>query len=142
MLPLLLLLQLLPACPTQGWRTSAWGPRKDPITNRKKVHKGLDIGAVVGTPVHALWSGKVLRARQLRDGYGNYVVILSGEIKHLYAHLDQSFVSTGDRIKRGDLIGKVGQSGKTTGPHLHLGVWERKRSIDPDLFLGYCPDLP
>lgn len=113
-----------------------------PITKRAQWHRGLDIGAPKGTEIHAMWAGRISRARQLRHGYGNYVVLETPKHKVLYAHLSKILVEKGAHVKKGDLIGLMGESGRATGPHLHLEVRKGRRRIDPDQFLGHCPDLP
>jgi len=138
-LGILLWLQLLPSCPTDGHITSFWGPRRDPIaSNRRRWHKGLDIGAPKGTEVRAIWGGKVTATRPSNRGFGNYVMIQSGDFRILYAHLDQIAVVKGEQVKSGESIGSVGDSGRTTGSHLHVGIWRKERNIDPLPLLQHC----
>lgn len=139
---ILLLLQVMPSCPTEGWRTSPYGNRRDPITKRWKRHTGLDIGAPKGTSVRNMWAGKVVRTRSMRREYGNYVVVQSGEHRVLYAHLNKILVERGSEVDAGSLVGKIGDSGRATGPHLHLEIRKRGHRVDPDHYLGHCPDLP
>lgn len=138
----LLLLQIVPACPTQGWRTSEWGRRHDPITHRWRYHKGLDIGAPEGTEVRSMWNGKVIKTGSMPRGYGNYIRIESGHFQVLYAHLDKILVGEGATVSHGDPVGLVGQSGRATGPHLHIEVQRGRRRVDPDHYLKHCPDGP
>ena len=137
---MLFLLQLVPSCPTEGFRTSPYGRRHDPITHRWKYHKGLDIGAPEGTAIRSMWPGTVVQVRSMRRGYGNYVIVRSGRFTVLFAHLDEILVDEGASVKHGSLVGLVGQSGRATGPHLHVEVRRDRRRVDPDKFLQHCPD--
>ncbi|WP_083629648.1 M23 family metallopeptidase [Tenacibaculum agarivorans] len=112
--------------------SSRFGRRFHPIDGRYKQHLGLDIAAKIGTPIHAAASGVVKTVIKSNKGYGNQVFI-----DHLYgystryAHMYISVVKKGQRIKKGDIIGFVGNTGKSTGPHLHFEILKNSKPIDP-----------
>ncbi len=114
---------------------SGYGNRLHPILGIYKFHSGVDIQAPVGTPVIASGGGKVVFVGY-DQGYGKVVEIDHGYgYKTKYAHLSQYFVLEGDMVKRGDLIGKVGNTGLSTGPHLHYEVIVNGETKDPMLFM-------
>lgn len=121
---------------------SGFGRRIDPIYKTKKFHYGMDFAAPIGTPVYATGDGvikKIKKSRSKKD-YGNYILIDHGyEYESFYAHLDKVLVSKGKKVKRGDLIGHVGNTGKSTAPHLHYEVRYKKQKINPINF--YHSDL-
>jgi murein DD-endopeptidase MepM/ murein hydrolase activator NlpD len=117
--------------------TSEYGMRSDPITHRGRWHRGLDVGAPKGTPIRSLWAGKVLTVRRAR-GYGKWVFIRTGKRIVRFAHMNEIFVKRGDTVKRGEVIGTVGETGRATGPHLHLEMWERGKTSDPRRDLHLC----
>lgn len=111
--------------------TSLFGPRKDPITFKASYHNGADMAAPTGTPVYASMSGTVEIATWHKS-YGNYVVIRhSNGYKTLYAHLSAITTSVGEKVTQKDMIGKVGSTGYSTGPHLHFTAYKNKSYIDP-----------
>jgi len=111
--------------------SSRFGRRKDPFTKRTAVHGGLDFRAATGTPVLATASGRVVKAGR-NGGYGKMVEIdHGGGITTRYAHLSRIHVKKGEKIKRGKRIGKVGSTGRSTGPHLHYEVRRKGRVLDP-----------
>ncbi|MDE7437722.1 MAG: M23 family metallopeptidase [Muribaculaceae bacterium] len=102
--------------------SSGYGYRRDPIYGSSKFHEGLDFAAKTGTPVFATAYGKVSEAGR-HSGYGNCVDIDHGyNYVTRYAHLSEILVAPGQEVKRGEMIGKVGSTGKSTGPHLHYEV--------------------
>ena len=102
--------------------TSAFGHRSDPFTGRRARHNGIDIPGPVGTPIYATADGTVGRAQRL-GGYGLYVEIEHGlSLQTRYGHLSQILVQPGQRVRRGDLIGLMGSTGRSTGSHLHYEV--------------------
>ncbi len=108
--------------PTTGWITSRFGYRKSPFTSRREMHKGLDISAPTGTPIYATAEGKVVKI-QRDNGYGkNIMVDHGGGIVTRYAHLSGYAVKQGEQVQRGQLIAYVGNTGRSTGPHLHYEV--------------------
>lgn len=135
---LLLLLRLAPECPVDGRVTSEYGRRRDPITSRWKHHRGIDISAPAGTPLRAMWPGTVTKVRRSRRGYGNRIVVRSGEFGVLYAHAGVILVDPGETVVRGQIVGEVGNTGRTTGSHLHLEVWRGRKAIDPRVLLWGC----
>ncbi|MCA1562762.1 MAG: M23 family metallopeptidase [Acidobacteria bacterium] len=108
--------------PVAGWLSSAYGTRRDPFTGSADFHPGLDISADHGEPVHATADGVVSSAGQ-NGAYGNLVVIdHSYGIITRYGHLSRFTVSGGQRVRRGDVIGHVGSTGRSTSPHLHYEI--------------------
>jgi murein DD-endopeptidase MepM/ murein hydrolase activator NlpD len=108
--------------PARGWITSDFGQRTDPYTAERVMHEGLDIAAPHGKEVTAPADGTVIFAG-LEGGYGNVLVIDHGYgVKTRYGHLSKVEVHPGDRVHRGELIGAVGNTGRSTGPHLHYEV--------------------
>ncbi|TVQ18690.1 MAG: M23 family metallopeptidase, partial [Leptolyngbya sp. DLM2.Bin15] len=105
--------------------TSLFGWRQHPIFGDARFHAGIDLGAPMGTPVVAAFSGKVVTAEYLQ-GYGLTVVLMhnNGTQETLYAHLSEIFVRTGDTVAQGEVVGRVGSTGNSTGPHLHFEVRE------------------
>lgn len=124
------------AVPARGKVTSTFGYRTDPVTREKgSFHSGIDIAAPRGTAVHASAGGKVIRAGYHRGGYGNLVIIQhSGDLCTYYGHLAKITVAKGQSVSRGRIIGSVGSTGKTTGPHLHFEVRRGDKAMDPDSF--------
>ncbi len=108
--------------PTRGWLTSGFGVRLDPASAESSMHRGLDIAAPSGAPVLAPADGTVLYAG-VDDAYGKVLVIDHGfGVVTRYGHLQEIFVAPGDRVKRGARIAAVGNTGRSTGPHLHYEV--------------------
>ncbi len=108
--------------PTRGWVTSDFGSRVDPFTEGNAMHSGLDIAAPHGKEVVAPADGTVVFAG-LEGGYGNVIVIDHGyNLKTRYGHLSAIKVKPGQKLKRGDMIANVGNTGRSTGPHLHYEV--------------------
>ncbi len=119
--------------------TSKFGLRRHPLTGNLKVHKGIDISAPVGTPVRATANGVVTRAMHYY-GYGRYVRIKhSSKIETAYAHLSRIVVRQGQHVKKGQIIGYSGNSGSTTGAHLHYEVHMGGTPVNP---LGFVRQEP
>lgn len=117
--------------PVAGWLTSNYGRRRDPITKDPDFHPGLDISADYGQPVLATGDATVNTAAP-NGAYGNMVVLDHGYgIVTKYGHLSKFAVSGGQRVKRGDVIGYVGSTGRSTGAHLHYEIWMNGRLTDP-----------
>ncbi|BFP41757.1 M23 family metallopeptidase [Flavobacteriaceae bacterium GF1] len=111
---------------------SGFGWRTDPFTKARKMHKGMDFTAPRGTPIFASGDGKVVRADNRSSGYGKHIRIDHGYgYLSLYAHLSKYNVSRGQKVKRGDLIGFVGNTGRSEAPHLHYEVWKDGEKINP-----------
>jgi murein DD-endopeptidase MepM/ murein hydrolase activator NlpD len=123
---------LLPAtAPVAGRLTSAFGARTDPFTGLPAAHRGVDYGAPEGTPIVAAAGGRVVSAGP-RGGYGNAVEIdHGGGLVTLYAHASELSVSAGETVRAGQEIGRVGETGRATGPHLHFEVRQGGRPVDP-----------
>lgn len=114
---------------------SGFGYRIDPVYKTVKMHAGLDFAAPQGTPIYATADGVVRLAGNTGNGYGNHVIINHGYgYETLYGHQYRIKAKVGQKIKRGELIGWVGSTGKSTGPHLHYEVRKNKRHIDPIYF--------
>jgi murein DD-endopeptidase MepM/ murein hydrolase activator NlpD len=121
--------------PTPGRISSNYGTRSDPITGKPQFHTGIDISAPRGTPIFATADGIVAFSRPVAN-MGNIVVIEHGfGYSTIYAHIKQSNVKPGQRVKQGDVIAFVGSSGRTTGPHLHYEVWKNNCSVNPYNFV-------
>nr|AOE12448.1 peptidase, M23 family [uncultured bacterium] len=111
---------------------SGYGYRSDPFTKVRKFHYGMDFTAPRGTPVYASGDGVVKRADGRASGYGNHIRIDHGyDYVSLYAHLYKYNVNVGQKVRRGDLIGYVGSSGRSVGPHLHYEVFKDNIRINP-----------
>lgn len=111
---------------------SGFGYRIDPFTKIRRKHWGMDFTAPRGTPVYATGDGKVIQADNRASGYGNHIRIDHGfGYISLYAHLYKFNVRKGKRVKRGDLIGFVGSTGRSEAPHLHYEVFKNKERINP-----------
>lgn len=122
--------------PTPGKKISSrYGTRRDPFTGRAAVHGGIDYKARRGTPVLATATGKVVKAGR-HGGYGKLVEIDHGNgITTRYAHLSRIKVKIGQRVKKGGVVGKVGSTGRSTGPHLHYEVRRSGRTMNPIHFV-------
>jgi murein DD-endopeptidase MepM/ murein hydrolase activator NlpD len=114
---------------------SGFGYRIDPIYKTVKLHAGLDFAAPQGTPIYATANGTVTVAGNTGNGYGNHVVINHGYgYETLYGHMVKVKARVGQQIKRGEVIGYVGSTGKSTGPHCHYEVHKNGQKIDPVYF--------
>lgn len=115
--------------------SSGFSYRIDPIYKTVKFHAGLDFSAPQGTPIYATANGVVRVAGNLGNGYGNHVIINHGyQYSTLYGHMYRIKVRVGQSIKRGEVIGYVGNTGKSTGPHVHYEVIKGGRHLDPIYF--------
>jgi murein DD-endopeptidase MepM/ murein hydrolase activator NlpD len=114
---------------------SGYGMRVDPVYKTIKMHKGLDFTAPQGTPIYATADGTIREASFSSGGYGNHVIIDHGfSYETLYGHMVRIKVSAGQSVKRGEVIGWVGSTGKSTGPHCHYEVHKNGEAIDPIYF--------
>jgi murein DD-endopeptidase MepM/ murein hydrolase activator NlpD len=119
---------------------SGYGWRLDPFTKEQKFHKGMDFTAPQASPVFATGNGVVQRADNLASGFGNHVRIDHGfEYMTIYAHLSKITARVGQKVKRGDIIGMVGSTGRSQAPHLHYEVWYKEEAVNPINF--YYGDL-
>lgn len=115
--------------------TSPFGSRGDPFQGAPAHHEAVDLGGMMGEPVRATAPGKVVRAGRW-GWYGNMVEIDHGlGFRTRYAHMDKVFVTNGDTVRSGDKIGTVGNSGRSTGPHLHYEIRVRGQAVDPMKFI-------
>lgn len=111
---------------------SGYGWRLDPFTKAPKMHFGMDFSAEIGTPIYATGDGKVIRADSKSSGFGRHIRIDHGYgYTTIYAHLNDYNVQVGQKVKRGDLIGFVGNSGRSRGPHLHYEVHLNGERLNP-----------
>lgn len=114
---------------------SGFGYRVDPVYKITKFHAGLDFAANQGTPIYATADGVIKEARYDAGGYGNHVVINHGySYETLYGHMVRIKVRVGQQVKRGEVIGWVGSTGKSTGPHCHYEVHKNGQVVDPVYF--------
>ena len=121
--------------PVKGWVTSGFGPRTSPFTGRPAKHHGIDIRAAIGTPVLAAAAGTVVH-RKHDTGFGKVITLAHGYgISTRYGHLHTMSVKVGQTLARGEVIGTVGNTGLSTGPHLHYEVIVNKVRIDPRKFI-------
>ena len=122
--------------PVMGPRMSSdFGLRKHPIKKARRHHDGIDLAAPVGAPIRAIANGQVIYADP-HGGYGKYIVIRhqNGITSH-YGHCDTMKVTPGHSIAAGEIIGTVGSSGASTGPHLHFEIRRDGAAQDPEMFL-------
>ncbi len=121
--------------PVKGWVTSGFGPRMSPFTEKPGWHDGLDIGAAPNSPVQAPAQGRVI-VSGFDPKLGNIVKLDHGfGIETLYGHLAKSLVKEGQRVNRGDVVGLVGSTGLSTGPHLHYMVKVNGQALDPKKYI-------
>ena len=111
---------------------SGYGYRIDPFTKKRTMHWGMDFSAKTGTPIYATGDGRIARADARAVGFGNHVRIDHGfGYVSIYAHMDKIVVRRGNKVKRGDLIGYVGNTGRSVAPHLHYEIVKDGRKINP-----------
>lgn len=131
----LLSLRMNVALPLNSLRkTSGYGYRKDPISGGVRFHDGIDLRCKK-EPVFSMLSGKVLIVATSKSGYGNHIVIQHGGITCTYGHLSRIYVKEGDEVRAGSLVALSGNSGKSTGYHLHIKLEEKGISINAETFL-------
>lgn len=121
--------------PTLGRITSHFGPRNDPFTGVRRFHNGIDIAAPMDTPINAAMAGRVVKV-DVHPTYGRYIILShpSG-YQTWYAHLNRALVRVGATVAQGELIGRMGNTGYSTGPHLHFSVFKNGSPVDPLKFL-------
>ncbi|HEX9955013.1 MAG TPA: M23 family metallopeptidase [Allosphingosinicella sp.] len=116
--------------------TSSYGVRSDPFRGTRAMHAGIDLAGPIGTPIYATADGVVGRSEYNSGGYGNLVELNHGRgIQTRYGHLSRSMVSAGQRVKRGDVIGLMGSTGRSTGSHLHYEVRIDGKAVNPVPFM-------
>lgn len=117
--------------PAHGWLTSRIGSRQDPVTGGEDYHAGLDIAGEKGQPIYATATGRVSQAGY-QGGYGNLIVVDHGfGLETKYGHLSSFTVRPGQSVKRGDVIGRLGATGRATGYHLHYEIRANGRLVNP-----------
>jgi len=122
--------------PVEGWFSHGFGWRKDPFTGRRQFHRGIDLVADLGTPIRATADGIVSRASRVPD-YGKVVDVSHGYgYVTRYGHMSEILVRPGQRVRRGDVIGRVGSTGRSTGPHVHYEVFRDGRRVNPWKYLN------
>ena len=120
--------------------TSSYGMRDHPIFKRRRNHNGVDLAAPTGTPIRATADGTVEMAQRY-GGYGLYVQLdHGGELETRYAHMSRMSVSAGERVEKGQIIGYVGSTGNSTGPHLHYEVRIAGAPVDPSPYMTGAMD--
>ncbi len=119
-------------CPLENPRiTSKFGYRRDPFTGRISPHRGIDLGARRGTPIRATADGVVITAKRIPN-LGKTIIIDHGfGYETVYGHMQSYRISKGSRVKRGQIVGAVGNTGRSTAPHLHYEVRVNKQQVDP-----------
>lgn len=120
------------------WVSSEFGKRKNPFSGEMKNHNGIDLAAAEGTPVYAIKDGAVYAAIKKDPEFGNYIILSHdlGKMTSVYAHLSKITVDRYQYVKKGDVIGYVGQTGKATGPHLHFEIRTGGKAEDPRIKLN------
>jgi murein DD-endopeptidase MepM/ murein hydrolase activator NlpD len=122
--------------PVKGRITSRFGWRNDPISGVRRFHAALDMAAPTGTAVKAAMDGRV-SAVGVNSTYGNFIILNHGNgYQTLYAHLNTVSVKKDDRVNQGARIGEVGNTGYSTGPHLHFAVYKNGRAVNPLEYLN------
>ncbi len=121
--------------PVNGAITSKFGNREQ-TEIISAFHQGIDISAVTGTEIHAAIAGTVIEATFNND-YGNYIKVQNNDVITVYAHCSELGVSAGETVMQDQIIGKVGQTGKATGPHLHFEIRKDNRYVDPEMILNF-----
>ncbi len=117
--------------------SSAYGERKNPLTGHPDFHDGIDVALPMGSPIRAVAEGKVVFSGQQR-GYGNVIIIEHPNgLRTLYGHNSENHVQAGDAVSRGQAIGLTGNTGRSTGPHLHFEVRKGGEAINPRPYLSF-----
>ena len=122
--------------PVYGYIRSGYGWRTHPLRRKRQFHKGIDIPAWIGAPVQATADGYVEFAGY-GGGYG-WMIVISHKFgyKTIYAHLSEIEVTQSTRVFKGQIIGKIGNSGLSTGPHIHYEILRRRKAVEPTQFLN------
>lgn len=125
---------ILPLEPGTYTIGSEYGKRRDPFSGRWKFHKGVDFSAKRGTPIYATAKG-VVSFSNWKKGYGNVIEIdHQNGYKTMFSHLNRRLVNNGQRVNIGDMIGRVGRTGKATGNHLHYEVFYKNKNLNPQKY--------
>jgi murein DD-endopeptidase MepM/ murein hydrolase activator NlpD len=122
--------------PVRGRFTSGFGMRNDPFTGVRRFHNGIDLAGAPGTPIRAAMAGRVVHIETQIGNYGRFVIIRhDGGFQTLYGHLDGFSVRVGQYVSQGGLVGTMGNTGRSTGPHLHFSIIKNGSFVDPLEFL-------
>lgn len=122
--------------PVNGKITSGFGRRRDPFNNQPSFHSGIDFKGRVGSKIEATADGKVVDSGY-DSGYGQYVLVAHGNgYETMFAHLSKRLLTKGAKVKRGDIVGLMGNTGRSTGPHLHYEVRVNGKAVNPRKFLS------
>lgn len=121
--------------PVAGRITSKFGNRIHPITGATSFHNGIDIAAPIGTPVHSPYSGVVKSVYSNNTGGIQMIVDHDNGFRTGYAHLSETIARPGQRVKQGEIIAKTGNTGASTGPHLHLTLRKNGTLVNPEEYL-------
>ena len=123
-----------------GWLSSRYGTRIDPFSGKKAWHEGVDFAGKAGSDIVAVASGVVSWSGE-RYGYGKMVEVAHGDgVITRYAHNQENLVKVGDMVRRGDVVALMGNSGRSTGPHVHFEVHKNGRPVDPASYLRRTPN--
>lgn len=117
--------------PTTGWLTSAYGSRMDPFTGKKAFHYGIDIASSFGNSIVATADGFISHVKREKIGGNTVIISHGGGFTTVYCHLSKFAVRAGQKVKRYDVIGYVGQTGKALGPHVHYEVRRNGKAVNP-----------
>jgi len=130
--------------PVGGRLIGAFGPRHDPFSGEgQEIHKGVDISGDIGTPIHVTADGIVRFADWDGGGYGRLVIVdHGGGLETWYGHMSKLYVHQGEEVRRSEVIGLVGMSGRVTAPHLHYEVHENGRPVNPYRYLSQAAVIP
>ncbi len=121
--------------PVKGWLTSSFGMRRDPFNGRRKMHEGLDIAARTGTSVVATADG-IVSSVKTEPGYGKVVIVDHGYgYRTIYGHNSRYYVNVGQRVRRGERIAAVGNTGRSTGSHVHYEIRLNGVPVNPHKYL-------
>jgi len=121
--------------PTNGWITSPFGMRDDPFTGKRTFHYGIDIATNYGNPIMATADGIVAQVKKEKIGGNTVILSHRGGYSTVYCHLSKFLVKPGQKVKRGDVIGLIGKTGKALGPHVHYEVRLNGKSVNPYYYL-------
>ena len=121
--------------PTTGWLTSGFGERIDPFTGKKTYHYGIDIASSFGNSVVSTADGFVSNVKREKIGGNTVIISHGGGFTTVYCHLSKFAVKAGQRVKRWDVIGYIGQTGKALGPHVHYEVRRNGKAVNPQRYV-------
>ena len=118
------------------WVSSPFGQRSDPFNKKKAAHKGVDLASRTGNKIKVMAEGRVIKVEYSNKGYGNHVVVDHGNgFQSKYAHMNKIYVKKGDHLRVNDTLGEVGNTGRSTGPHLHYEILYKGHPVDPMPFM-------